>query len=354
MARTVLKTPPGRTRHGARTPRQSIAVMPFDNLSGAPAQDHLADAFPEALIADPSRIGDAFVIARRSSFTCKNRDVDVAQVADGWNLRYALQPAPDRRQSAHHRATDRRQDQSPHLVAARRTAPHRGVLGSVRGDWADRPGAQDGAVRGRFGASGPAPKPEGMGSHAEGQRGTGAARPGFPRGTGASAQGDLARPRYRLGLERAVFRAFLRGVSGIWPGSRFRTRQPFRWNVRNVPSRRTRRTRKVNGWLGVGHGCNGRTERARAACGEAMALNPKNDCGYVCAGLCRMAAGDPRAAIPFVEHSLRLNRRFRTFTKHEFMGIAHVQAEFRPKMKQRRSGCSTNRWRRPSTMRWRI
>ena len=47
----------------------SIAVLPFENLSGDPSKDYLADALTEELITDLSRIRDAFVIARSTTGT---------------------------------------------------------------------------------------------------------------------------------------------------------------------------------------------------------------------------------------------------------------------------------------------
>jgi len=71
--------------------KPSIAVLPFDNLSGDPDQDYFADAFTEDLITDLSRIRDAFVIARRSSFTFKGKAVDVKKVASELGVRYVLE-----------------------------------------------------------------------------------------------------------------------------------------------------------------------------------------------------------------------------------------------------------------------
>jgi tetratricopeptide (TPR) repeat protein len=80
-------------------------------------------------------------------------------------------------------------------------------------------------------------------------------------------------------------------------------------------------------WMvGVGYARNGQTERARAACETAMDLNPNNDCAYVCAGLTKMAMGRPTEAFPYFRQSLRLNPRFRPFTKYGYLGIAHLQA----------------------------
>jgi TolB-like protein len=58
--------------HGLRLPdRPSIAVLPFDNMSGDPEQDYFADGMVEDIITGLSRIKWLFVIARNSSFTYK-------------------------------------------------------------------------------------------------------------------------------------------------------------------------------------------------------------------------------------------------------------------------------------------
>jgi adenylate cyclase len=51
--------------------KPSIAVLPFDNLSSDPEQDHLADGVTENIITVLSNISDMFVIARNSTFTYK-------------------------------------------------------------------------------------------------------------------------------------------------------------------------------------------------------------------------------------------------------------------------------------------
>ena len=77
-------------------PKLSIAVLPFDNLSGEPEQEYFADAFTEDLITDLSRIRDAFVIARRTSFTYKGRDADTKTVAEELGVRYVLEGSVQR------------------------------------------------------------------------------------------------------------------------------------------------------------------------------------------------------------------------------------------------------------------
>ena len=71
--------------------RPSIAVLPFVNLSGDPEQEYFADGVVEDIITALSRIRWLFVIARNSSFTYKNRAVDVRQVSRQLGVRYVLE-----------------------------------------------------------------------------------------------------------------------------------------------------------------------------------------------------------------------------------------------------------------------
>jgi TolB-like protein/Flp pilus assembly protein TadD len=71
--------------------RPSIAVLPFDNMSGDPEQEHFADGMSEDLITGLARIHWLFVIARNSTFAYKNRTVDVKQVARELGVRYVLE-----------------------------------------------------------------------------------------------------------------------------------------------------------------------------------------------------------------------------------------------------------------------
>jgi adenylate cyclase len=71
--------------------KPSIAVLPFDNMSGDPEQEYFADGMVEDIISALSRIGWLFVIARNSSFTYKGRTVDVKQVGRELGVRYVLE-----------------------------------------------------------------------------------------------------------------------------------------------------------------------------------------------------------------------------------------------------------------------
>jgi TolB-like protein len=71
--------------------RPSIAVLPFQNLSGDPEQEFLADGVVEDIIMALSRMRWLFVIARNSSFTYKGQAVDVRQVGRELGVRYVVE-----------------------------------------------------------------------------------------------------------------------------------------------------------------------------------------------------------------------------------------------------------------------
>lgn len=69
----------------------SIAVLPFMNMSGDPEQDYFADGMTEEIITALARFKNLFVIASNSSFTYRNRSVDIKQVARELGVRYVLE-----------------------------------------------------------------------------------------------------------------------------------------------------------------------------------------------------------------------------------------------------------------------
>jgi adenylate cyclase len=71
--------------------KPSIAVLPFQNMSGDSDQDYFADGIVEEIITSLSRIRWLFVIARNSSFTYKGRAIDVKQVGRELGVRYVLE-----------------------------------------------------------------------------------------------------------------------------------------------------------------------------------------------------------------------------------------------------------------------
>jgi TolB-like protein/class 3 adenylate cyclase len=98
--RILLGESPSSPRPGTATSTQpplalpdkpSIAVLPFQNMSGDPEQEYFADGMVEDIITALSRIKWLFVIARNSSFTYKGRAIDVKQVGRELGVRYVLE-----------------------------------------------------------------------------------------------------------------------------------------------------------------------------------------------------------------------------------------------------------------------
>ena len=71
--------------------KPSIAVLPFDNLSGDPDQDFIGDGLTEDIITGLSRIRQFFVIARNSTFQYKGTSPDLRRVAKDLGVRYVVE-----------------------------------------------------------------------------------------------------------------------------------------------------------------------------------------------------------------------------------------------------------------------
>ena len=71
--------------------KPSIAVLPFDNLSGNPEQGYIADGFSENIITALSKLPGIFVIARTSSFSYKGKQVKISQIAEELGVQYILE-----------------------------------------------------------------------------------------------------------------------------------------------------------------------------------------------------------------------------------------------------------------------
>jgi adenylate cyclase len=71
--------------------KPSIAVLPFQNMSGDPEQEYFADGMAEDIITALSKLRWFFVIARNSTFAYKGKSLDVRQVARELGVRYVLE-----------------------------------------------------------------------------------------------------------------------------------------------------------------------------------------------------------------------------------------------------------------------
>jgi adenylate cyclase len=83
--------PEPRARSVPISSKPSIAVLPFDNLSGDPEQDAFAEGMTEDLITDLSKISGLFVVARNSSAIYQGRNVDLRTMAGELGVRYVLE-----------------------------------------------------------------------------------------------------------------------------------------------------------------------------------------------------------------------------------------------------------------------
>jgi TolB-like protein/class 3 adenylate cyclase/Tfp pilus assembly protein PilF len=71
--------------------KPSIAVLPFENMSGDSKQEYFSDGITEEIITSLSKVPQLFVIARNSTFTYKNKPVKIQQVAEDLGVRYVLE-----------------------------------------------------------------------------------------------------------------------------------------------------------------------------------------------------------------------------------------------------------------------
>jgi len=307
----------------------SIAVLPFDNLSGDASKNYLADAFTEDLITDLSRIRDAFVISRSTSFTYRDRETDAATVAGELGVRYILEGSL--------RLEGDTVRINAQLIDGR----------TNRHLWSDRYertlvtlfDVQD-SVTGR------------IASVLRAELRVAESRHQDPRATEAAwdyaLRGNVILYNHQSVSDYKEAHALLSEavsldptISSAWAGLAFihyiasvaaipGLSEPDSAALSLEAARMAVRADPMNAepyWLvGVGHARLGEPERGMVACETAIDLNPNMDCGHVCAALVHMAKGEPEQAVPFLEYALELNPRFRPDTKEKYLGLAFIQS----------------------------
>jgi adenylate cyclase len=122
-----LPVAPAVMQHTAPLPlpdKPSIAVLPFQNMSGDPEQEYFVDGLVEDIITGLSRFKFLFVIARNSSFAYKGKSPDMRQVGRDLGVRYVMEGSV-RKASSHLRITGQLIDASDgaHLWADRFEGP---------------------------------------------------------------------------------------------------------------------------------------------------------------------------------------------------------------------------------------
>ena len=75
----------------AEADKPSIAVLPFNNMSGDPEQEYFSDGITEDIITDLSKVSGLFVVGRNTSFTFKGKAVDIPDVAAKLGVKFILE-----------------------------------------------------------------------------------------------------------------------------------------------------------------------------------------------------------------------------------------------------------------------
>jgi adenylate cyclase len=76
--------------------KPSIAVLPFDNLSGDPEQEYFSDGLTDQIISTLSKLRNLFVVARNSTFTYKGKPLKIKRVAEDLGVKYVLEGSVQR------------------------------------------------------------------------------------------------------------------------------------------------------------------------------------------------------------------------------------------------------------------
>ena len=71
--------------------KPSIAILPFDNMTGDPEQEFFSDGLVEEIITALASVPEFFVVARNSTFTYKGKPVKVQQISEELGVQYVLE-----------------------------------------------------------------------------------------------------------------------------------------------------------------------------------------------------------------------------------------------------------------------
>src|SRR6516162_4793985 len=307
----------------------SLAVLPFQNLSGDPEQEYFADGMVEEIITALSRIRWLFVTARNSSFTYKGQNVDVKRVGRELGVRYVLEGSV-RRSGARLRIACQLIDAGTgaHLWADHFDGPLEDVFD-----------LQDKVASSVTGIIEPALQ------EAEAARSTGrpttdltaydlylrahamvwsSARQ-LPEALGLLEQAIARDPRYGPALAWAAFccyRLLLDGPSDDPAADRLKGAD-FAQRALKIAGDDPEVI--VNAALALS--CFGEDIDAMIALVDrALALNPNFARGWHVGGILRLFAGHPDPAIEHAETALRLSPRARVGTSLSLIGQAHFLA----------------------------
>lgn len=71
--------------------RQSIAILPFSNMSGDPEQEYFSDGITEDIITDLSKVSGLFVVSRNSTFSYKGQSMKIQQISSDLGVEYVVE-----------------------------------------------------------------------------------------------------------------------------------------------------------------------------------------------------------------------------------------------------------------------
>jgi adenylate cyclase len=307
--------------------KPSIAVLPFQNMSGDPEQEYFVDGMVEEIITALSRIRWLFVIARNSSFTYKGQAVDVKQVGRELSVRYVLEGSV-RKAGGRVRITAQLIDAvtGAHLWADRFDGSledvfelHDKVASSVAG--VIEPALQ--AAETARSAGRPTDDLTAYDRYlrAYAMHLSSAAR--FPEALRLMEQAIARDPRYGPALAWAAYCCF-RLVADR------RSEDPAAARLKGVDF--ARRALEVAGddpvvLVHVAHALAyfGEDIGAMMALADrALSLNPNFARGWQISGILRMWAGQPEIAIKHIDAALRLSPRARVGNSLSVIGTAHL------------------------------
>ena len=91
IAELVTRAAPESKAAATSTPRVSICVLPFANMSDDPQQEYFSDGITEDIITDLSKVSALSVVARNTAFTFKDKSLDVRDVARQLGVSHVLE-----------------------------------------------------------------------------------------------------------------------------------------------------------------------------------------------------------------------------------------------------------------------
>ena len=309
---------------------QSIAVLPFTNMSGDPEQEYFSDGISEDVITDLSKIAGLLVISRNSSFTYKGRSVDVRAVGRDLGVRSVLE-------GSIRRAGNRVRITAQLIDAA--------TGGHLWGDRYDRDltdifAVQDDVTRrivdalkvtlspaqkARLADSG-TPNIDAYDCYLRGRellRGTTKNREIFEQSTKFFTRAlelDATYSQAYAGLSMA----YTLDYQNRWSDNPDISLRLAKHNAEQAIEKDSNEpfARLVASWVAI---FEKDLDRAKSEADIALSLNPNSSLAYASLGSIRMFLGQPLEAIPALERAIRLDPAFKPQNLH-FLGMAYLLA----------------------------